>query len=265
MCCLVHAIKQFQRTNILDKFFNIIHIAGCDMFDQLVASGSIADAASAKMVCLFWVPAIMKSLFRLNYVLPQSHCVVNTADIQASECSYVCDEEVSEEIYNYVHRYQTIHLGLEDVTMRAGGVSIEQDQTNWIKFICGGDGSKVTNRSLIYLFVVLSKHNLSGIFIQMIITNAIPICLKVFVGDNYESSSPKDPSFWVMHPTLERLLQAKLMAGGFFSEVWFDDVKNQHVCDYARCYNAELDTTDYFEDCCYGHFADDRMLDISGR
>lgn len=203
-------------------------VFGCDMFDQLVEGGFIADADSAKMVFLFWVPAIMKGLFRLNYVLPQSHCDVNSADIQASQCSYECDEDVKEEIYNYVHRYQTIHLGLEDMTLRAGGVSIEQDQDKWIEFICGGDGSKV------------------------------------FVGDNYESSSPKDPSFWVMHPTLERLLQAKLMAGGFFSEEWFDNVKTQHVCDYARCYDADLDTTDYFEDCCYGHFEDDRMLDISG-
>ena len=30
-----------------------------------------------------------------------------------------------------------------------------------------------------------------------------------FSWDQFESSSPKDPAFWVMHPTLERLLQVR--------------------------------------------------------
>jgi Common central domain of tyrosinase len=43
---------------------------------------------------------------------------------------------------------------------------------------------------------------------------------KIFGGDHIESSSPADPSFWVIHPTLERLLHAKLMSGGFDDETW---------------------------------------------
>ena len=40
---------------------------------------------------------------------------------------------------------------------------------------------------------------------------------QVFVGDHLESATAVDPSFWEIHPTMERLLHAKLMAGGFAS------------------------------------------------
>lgn len=86
-----------------------------------------------------------------------------------------------------------------------------------------------------------------------------------FTGDHLESASPADPSFWVIHPTMERLLHAKLMAGGFASESWVTDVYNDFVCEKPTCYNSTLDRTDYFEDCCYGHNENDRMFDpISG-
>jgi hypothetical protein len=87
----------------------------------------------------------------------------------------------------------------------------------------------------------------------------------VFTGDHLESASPADPSFWVIHPTLERLLHAKLMAGGFPTEDWATDEKNDYVCNRPRCFNASTGEKDYYEDCCYGHFEDDRLLNaISG-
>ena len=39
-------------------------------------------------------------------------------------------------------------------------------------------------------------------------------------GDHLESASPLDPSFWPVHPTLERLWQFKKMAGLFDDETW---------------------------------------------
>lgn len=88
---------------------------------------------------------------------------------------------------------------------------------------------------------------------------------KFFTGDHLESASPGDPSFWVIHPTLERLLHAKLLAGGFASEAWTSDVVNDFVCIKSTCYNSTTGTSDYYEDCCYGHFENDRLLDpISG-
>lgn len=87
----------------------------------------------------------------------------------------------------------------------------------------------------------------------------------IFTGDHLESASPGDPSFWVIHPTLERLFHAKLMAGGFTSETWSTDQQNDFVCSKGACYSDALDTTDYFDSCCYGHRETDRMLDaISG-
>ncbi len=82
---------------------------------------------------------------------------------------------------------------------------------------------------------------------------------KLFVGDHYESSSMTDPSFWVMHPTIERLTQAKLMSGGFESETWDTDPLTEFVCSKTSCYDEDLDETDYFEDCCYGHYEYDQM------
>lgn len=43
-------------------------------------------------------------------------------------------------------------------------------------------------------------------------------------GDHAEASSPLDPSFWPMHPTVERLLQWKRLAKPFHNDAWFDPV-----------------------------------------
>jgi hypothetical protein len=81
----------------------------------------------------------------------------------------------------------------------------------------------------------------------------------IFVGDHYEAASPSDPSFWVMHPTLERLTHAKLLSGGFDDETWATDAETEFVCAKGSCYKEDLDDTDYYPDCCYGHYENDRM------
>ena len=48
------------------------------------------------------------------------------------------------------------------------------DMEAWVEFVCDGDG------------------------------------YKVFAGDHLESASAADPSFWPIHPTLDRLLQVTL-------------------------------------------------------
>jgi hypothetical protein len=73
---------------------------------------------------------------------------------------------------------------------------------------------------------------------------------RIYPGDHIESASPADPSFWVIHPTLERLLHAKLMTGGFADENWRTDSSQGFVCA---------------GDNCYGHYEDSQLLDaISG-
>eukprot|EP01038_Epipyxis_sp_PR26KG_P004342 gene4342-6145_t len=97
----------------------------------------------------------------------------------------------------------------------------------WADFVCEGDGSKI------------------------------------FAGDHLESASPADPSFWVIHPTLERLLHAKFMVGGFATEEWATDDKNDYVCNHPSCYDSSSATTGYFDSCCVGHYEDSRLMDAS--
>lgn len=47
---------------------------------------------------------------------------VNEADLAASECRYICNEDSKTDLYQYIHRYTTIHLGLQDMT-KSGKVS----------------------------------------------------------------------------------------------------------------------------------------------
>ena len=85
---------------------------------------------------------------------------------------------------------------------------------------------------------------------------------KIFSGDHLESASPSDPSFWVIHPTLERLLQARFMAGGFDDESWATDPVNDFVCSKWSCYESEFGEKDDYDECCYGHYESDQMLDF---
>ena len=86
---------------------------------------------------------------------------------------------------------------------------------------------------------------------------------KIFSGDHLESASPADPSFWVIHPTLERLYHAKLMAGGFDDNSWATDAVNDFVCDKAECYMSTYGAKDYYTECCYGHYENDQFLDFA--
>lgn len=62
------------------------------------------------------------------------------------------------------------------------------------------------------------------------------------------------------HPTLERLFQAKMMAGGFATTDWATDPVDSVVCTHHECYiDNELGE---WEQCCYGHYENDQMLDF---
>ena len=70
----------------------------------------------------------------------------------------------------------------------------------------------------------------------------------VLIGDQLESASPVDVSFWPMHPTLERLYHWKLLHWGGFEEVDWEP--------------ADVDVSVYGADCA-GHRADDTVhLDL---
>ena len=85
----------------------------------------------------------------------------------------------------------------------------------------------------------------------------------IFFGDHLDPSvSPSDPSFWVIHPTLERLLHAKHMSNSFDDEIWPSDAQSDYICTLSECYEEEYDNVDYYNDCCYGHYEYDQLLDF---
>jgi len=122
-------------------------------------------------------------------------------------------------------RLDTLSIRLSSVigSRYVGTLSLEQ-WGKWRDFICYGDGHKI------------------------------------FVGDHVESASPADPSFWPIHPSLERLFQAKYISGGFTDDSWSDDPTVSYVCDKSQCY--EDGEYDWHEECCYGHYEKDQLLDF---
>lgn len=62
------------------------------------------------------------------------------------------------------------------------------------------------------------------------------------------------------HPTLERLLHTKLMVGGFETTAWGVDSEEDSVCIRYECY--ENNEYGKWDECCYGHFENDQMLDF---
>jgi len=84
---------------------------------------------------------------------------------------------------------------------------------------------------------------------------------KVFVGDHLESASTADPSFWPVHPTLERLVQLKYMTGVASAFTW--PSTSMDVCDLFMCYEDGVKST--HTQCCYGHYQSDRLLDFVNR
>lgn len=199
---------------------------GCDMFQPLLDKGFIGDEYSLHKLCISWSAVIMKSAYRYHLLTPQKDCVVNSVDVNLSECKYECKESDKDALYEFI---SSLAAAPDD----PGYLNLNLDKPGskeaWLEFICGGNGGKV------------------------------------FSGDNFESASPIDPIFWLIHPPLERLLHAKFMGGGFLDESWGTDAVKQNVCVTAKCYSDEEGRAEYFDDCCYGHFENDRLLDaVSG-
>ena len=85
---------------------------------------------------------------------------------------------------------------------------------------------------------------------------------KIFGGDHLESASAADPSFWPIHPTLDRLVQAKFMSGGWVTDSeWPADVySDDYLCDKSSCYHSDIDALMLDDACCYGHHLEDQLL-----
>lgn len=84
---------------------------------------------------------------------------------------------------------------------------------------------------------------------------------KIVVGAHGDSSSASDPSFWPVHPTQERLLQAYMIAAGTDTWNWPENALTDYVCGTTRCILSGQTEKKYDSECCYGHYEYDQMLD----
>lgn len=204
-------------------------VMGCDLMDPLREQGVFASTYQQNKFCQKWT-FIIKELYRKNFLVGANSgdCSYTSLDAEGQSCHFICNKDSED---GGKSKYDNMGLQLENlVSTTYTGSVLTSDQYNLMRdFICDGDGAKV------------------------------------FAGDHTESASPADPSFWPIHPTLERLTQAKFLAGGFSDTTWPSDSVNDYVCDKAQCYEKDAvtgeTTLDYDAACCYGHYESDQLLD----
>ena len=201
-------------------------VFGCDAFDSLREAGYITDVEGQLNLCKNWI-FYLKEIYRSDVLIPPMDC--NAADSTGEysvdrediSCAYTCNEDRMNVLYLML-THSILNSDYECVNV---DTMTDEGWNAWIDFICGGDGSLI------------------------------------FGGDHLESASPADPSFWPIHPTSERLMQAKYMAGGFASDAWPTDALGEYVCNKVSCYDSDVGDFVLSDDCCYGHFQFDQMFD----
>jgi hypothetical protein len=204
-------------------------VYGCDLFDPLREAGYILSEDAQVNLCKNWI-FYLKEFFRSNYVQPKTACDASSASVMTliPGKDRLDVDTLSCGFICDSSRDKELVFALKNI-LNSDNECVPSDMDNkgwfaWKDFICDGDG------------------------------------YKIFGGDHLESASAADPSFWPIHPTLERLLHAKLLSGGFASTRWAEDASQEYVCDKASCYDSELGFG-FWDSCCYGHFKDDQYLD----
>lgn len=218
---------------------------GCDAFQTLIDQGFIANSDNARALCSFW-SFYVKEFWRRNFITPDRSCALpdttrprgstaksttttTTAAAASSSCGFTCVAGQEDDMLDFL--FEQGHLNIDTTTNPTGA------RAAVLQFICNSSDGTATGRSW---------------------------GSQIFTGDHLESASPADPSFWVIHPTIERLFHAKLMSGGFVTDYWpihVNESQSTYVCAKNACYNATLQSYDYHADCCYGHYRDDQTMD----
>jgi hypothetical protein len=195
---------------------------GCDVLNSMREAGYITSVEGQLNICQNWI-FYMKEFYRSAILLPQSECTADAVTTDTSTCVYICNDARKSTLLEML-QHSIMNSGMEAIPPY--GEMPDEGWTAWTEFICGGEGSKI------------------------------------YAGDHLESASPADPSFWPIHPTLERVFQAKLMAGGFAdSDTWPTDPVTEYVCNKAVCYEEDEQSFGNWDTCCYGHYENDQMLD----
>lgn len=216
---------------------------GCDAFQTLIDQGYIANSDNARALCSFW-SFYVKEFWRRNFITPDRSCALpdttrprgtaaktktTTASASGASCGFTCVAGQEDDMLDFL--FEQGHLNIDTTTNPTGA------RAAVLQFICNSSDGTTTGRSY---------------------------GSQIFTGDHLESASPADPSFWVIHPTIERLFHAKLMSGGFVTDYWpihVNESQSTYVCAKNACYNSTTGSYDYHSDCCYGHYRDDQMMD----
>jgi len=198
---------------------------GCDMLDELKSKGLINDDDAQISICSKW-GFYIKEMYRGRYLAPResSKCWVGETSFLGTQCAFECDDTMADD-----------HIDMMKNTLSLGSFvpsnATDDDWNEWRNFICTGDG------------------------------------WRIFVGDHLESASPADPTFWPIHPSQDRLLQLKYATGGFEDFTWPTTGKtSEWICNHNECFEEDKSGTStylYWDDCCYGHFEYDQLLDFT--
>lgn len=199
----------------------------------MLNAGYIISEEAKQNLCKNWI-FYLKELYRAAILVPKSDC--ESADETGAystarehqKCGFTCIPDMLN-ILALQLRTSVLNSDYEVIDTET---MPEEGYVAWKNFICEGEG------------------------------------YKIFGGDHLESASPADPSFWPIHPTLERILHAKYMANGFDTDVFPSDPLNEYVCNKQTCYDPDHDTTDdghsgfgAWTTCCYGHYGGDQLMD----
>jgi len=199
---------------------------GCDKFSPLLSAGYLEDEDALYSLCGKWV-FFLKEFYRNWNALPNTDgCTAPTEEELAADGSFFCGWQCDGG-NNTANLEANLFAKLSSyVPEDMSSNSSHEGWGAWREFVCSGDAGMI------------------------------------FSGENLESASPADPSFWVIHPTLERLYQAKMLSGGFEDSEWASDAENDYVCDKQYCYQD--DVYGYWQECCDGHFSSSQLIDASG-
>ncbi len=208
-------------------------IFGCDALNSWTTAGYFTNTTMQEKACVITIAAI-KTIYRAGLIEVSKDCIVDSDDYTSSDCAFVCRTTDPSYIATAVEMLYDLTYTLYDWT-NTEVVNNDTVSTLLASFICG-----LTDAQGNYLWGSMSQ---------------------IYVGEHTESASVADPSFWVIHPTLDRLTHAKFMSGGFDDETWPSDPVDDFVCMNSLCYDEITDITDYFTSCCYGHYEMDTMYD----
>jgi hypothetical protein len=60
----------------------------------------------------------------------------------------------------------------------------------------------------------------------------------------------------------ERLFHARMMVNPFTDFTWPTDPEADYVCDKSACYESDYGSKGYYDECCYGHYETDQLLNF---